>query len=120
MEPLSMKPEEQQIAIAEFCGYRFIPMGKGPTGFYYLNCTSEEDVDLAIKGKLNGATPSYNLPDYLNDLNAIHKATMLLTETQRKAMRYWLYQLTDQMSAHIADAPTRCEALLRTIGKWKE
>lgn len=119
-----MKPEEQQISIAEFCGYRFIPMGKGPTGFYYLNCTSEEDVDLAIKGKLNGATHSYNLPDYLNDLNAIHEAEMKLTDDQYTAFQCALKRIRNvqcEPCCRCVSSPAveRCRAVLVAIGKWK-
>jgi hypothetical protein len=35
-------------------------------------------------------------------------------------MRGYLYEICDQMTAHHATAPQRCEALLRAIGKWRD
>jgi hypothetical protein len=63
------------------------------------------------------------LPDYLNDLNAMHEAEKIL------ANRYWtrycqyLAELGGGsvrfMSVH-ATASQKAEAFLRTIGKWKD
>lgn len=58
---------------------------------------------------------SARLPNYVTDLNAIHGAIMHQPEKFRKAIRFTLYALTDQMSAHFADAPTMAEAFLLTL-----
>jgi hypothetical protein len=64
------------------------------------------------------------LPDYLNDLNAMHEAEKMLTESQSAqyerrlmgsrsfvgAAEFWIYHAT---------AAQRAEAFLRTIGKWE-
>lgn len=61
----------------------------------------------------------HQLPDYLNDLNAMHDAAMLQPEAIRKAIRFYLYEITDQMSAHDATASQRAEAFLKSKGLWK-
>jgi hypothetical protein len=72
-----------------------------------------------------------NIPNFLNDLNAMHEAEKLLSEKQQV---WYLQKLTQArlregvggMIACMIDKTTfatalqRAEALLRTIGKWKE
>lgn len=117
-----MTPDEQRIAIAEFCGWKwrdnvrpiyppcggwFSPEGHGPFG------------------------PDA-FPDYLNDLNSIHEAEKKLTDEQWSLYRLDLttvceredkerlgYTPTHQSFWH-ATATQRAEALLRTLGLWKE
>jgi hypothetical protein len=92
-----MTQEEQRIAIAEACG---------------------EDSDSIVRELI---------PDYLNDLNAMHEAILLI------GAQYWshynevLMCVVDQgppkehmFFIYNATAAQRAEAFLRTIGKWKE
>lgn len=60
-----------------------------------------------------------SLPNFLTDLNAIHRVVMKQPALVSKAMRFWLYEMTDQMSAHDATAAQRSEALLRVHNLWK-
>ncbi len=61
----------------------------------------------------------FELPNYPSDLNAMHEVVMAQDKAFRKVMRFWLYELTDQMSAHDATALQRAEAYLRVKGLWK-
>jgi hypothetical protein len=77
-----------------------------------------------------GDRPAERIPDYLNDLNAMHEAEKVLELTQ-----YWHYadiHIRDvvmrdnrgrspaaQTSYACATAAQRAEAFLRTIGKWE-
>ena len=107
-----MTEEEQQIAIAEACGL----------GDYNTS--------------MNGWHDEYirQLPDYLNDLNAMHEAEKVLTDEQ---MLNYLDALLDVLGLNLdpggwyididsvwqmthATASQRAEAFLRTIGKWEE
>jgi len=111
-----MEPEQQRIAIAEACGWKRISIplcGKRwaspesqKSPFYYA--------------ALPDCSP---LPDYPNDLNAMHEA--------EKGLRTPTGNVSDSMAAdrmHTyaellgyaidATAPQRAEAFLRTIGKW--
>lgn len=71
----------------------------------------------------------YPLPDYLNDLNAMHEVEKALTLDQRHIYYRRLWHICDK--AHrmasvgewlvpTATASQRAEAYLRTIGKWKD
>jgi hypothetical protein len=86
-----MSPRSQRIAIAEACGWK-------------------DEIVKAFHG----------LPDYLNDLNAMHEATQSLKKDQLRWYRNRLIELTGTFEAIDATAPQRAEAFLRTIGKWEE
>jgi hypothetical protein len=113
-----MKPEQQRIAIAEACGWTL--------------CEYVESIGLA-KGRPGNNTPSYGtyengmaqLPNYCNDLNAMHEAektlnqnlaaeyARMLTSTAWKSEQPTFAPMT-------ATASQRAEAFLRTIEKWEE
>lgn len=93
-----MKPEQQRIAIARACG---------------------EDNDSIVRGLI---------PDYLNDLNAMHEAEKILSDNNQMKFRG---ELVDMMRpkygfesacllAIHATAAQRAEAFLRTLNLWKE
>ena len=92
-----MSPRAQRIAIAEACGWK-------------------DEIVKAFHG----------LPDYLNDLNAMHEAEELFyakADTLEGAERMrgystWLCHLAKYPLR--ATAAQRAEAFLRTIGKWEE
>jgi len=86
--------EEQRIAIAEACGWK--------TGY-------------------RDPEAWHPLPDYLNDLNAMHDAEKVLNEKQEDIMNSTLWDIMDgRKYLWHATASQRAEAFLRTIGKWKE
>jgi hypothetical protein len=95
MEGMQMTPEEQRTAIAEACGWK--------TGY-------------------RDPEAWHPLPDYLNDLNAMHEAEKGLVSLQWVSYSRRLQTLCDESFTwpiH-ATASQRAEAFLRTIGKWKE
>ena len=112
-----MTEEQQQIAIAEACGWRIgtrRAMGYG-------------GVTNAIQyyWEKNGCVGS--LPDYLNDLNAMHEAVKTLPQNFKP--RYFsclcavvggAISLHGYSEATEATAAQRAEAFLRTIEKWEE
>jgi hypothetical protein len=123
-----MSPNAQRIAIAVACGWTYPrivnedPMGRPP------ETTDRFEV----------------VPDYLNDLNAMHEAEKVLTPTQREAFAWhlcwgkydwykspelpgnrepngsWLEESqADAFKTYHSTAAQRAEAFLRTIGKWE-
>ena len=96
-----MTPEQQRIAIAKACGWTIKHKGLWVEALQKYAC----------------------LPDYLNDLNAMHEAEetipskywtrycQYLAEFGRGSVRF--------VSIH-ATASQRAEAFIRTIGKWEE
>ena len=112
-----MNPEQQRIAIAEACGWRLFSQFKNlwapPRSVVEYDCDARP------------------LPNYLNDLNAMHEAVSIFD-----------YDQADQFEDHLCDickrsndekenpapwrfavvnatATQRAEAFLRTIGKWE-
>jgi hypothetical protein len=100
-----MTPEHQRIAIAEACGWSFIHrVDKPPHGL-----------------PPNGKNDRYSspLPDYLNDLNAMHEAEKLLTYKQHVIYTDTLEMLIGgpgYKPATCATAAQRAEALVITLG----
>ena len=70
------------------------------------------------------------IPDYLNDLNAMHEAEKVLTVAQRIAYANQIAVVLSGGSVgraipnwwfiHEATASQRAEAFLRTLGLWEE
>ncbi len=109
-----MKLEQQRIAIAEACGW--IINDDGVTGISPINVK---------QGLTNPKICSLKLPDYLNDLNAMHEAVKTLPQTIKP--RYFAclcfvvrgaISLNGYSKATEATAAQRAEAFLRTIDKW--
>jgi hypothetical protein len=124
-----MKPEKQRIAIAEACGWKDI------------KDTNHESVDIESRSitywsGLTGVPPEFIhyewnrviIPDYLNDLNAMHEVEKVLSRGEHyyQTGEFGLYvenlDLVRCGRLHLieATAAQRAEAFLRTIGKWEE
>ena len=108
-----MNPEQQRIAIAEACGWRI--KRRDITGFNVW------EPDAKLPAQLCNNLEN-KIPNYLNDLNAMHEAENVLTNEQ-----WWLFVefLTEIRGGGVAlcisaTAAQRAEAFLRTIGKWVE
>lgn len=112
-----MDKEKQRIKIAEVCGWRlfssFLNLWAPPGHIVEYDCDA------------------YPLPDYLNDLNAIHKAIRILTDAQRIIFRthltkVWTWNYNSRCG-HFpnhddscnATAEQRAEAFLRTLDLWE-
>ena len=126
---------KQIIAIAEYCGWKEI----GKSGVYQntikgINgCVPGGAVhSKRIQMKLPGAN-SFLVPNYLNDLNAMHEAEKTLSDVSpgkdkngdnipSDIARYRLNLCIVCMSNGgpiTATAAQRAEAFLKTIGKWE-
>jgi hypothetical protein len=110
-----MTDDQINIAIAEACGW--------------IECEYVDSLTLC-KGKHENAFPQYptghsQLPDYCNDLNAIHEAERTLNLSLAGGYARILTSIAWQSEQPVfapmtATARQRAEALLRTIGKWEE
>lgn len=99
-----MTEEAQRIAIAEACG-------KSATRKTVFGETVP--------------TNGWNLPDYLNDLNAMHEAEKMLTRQQMLTYQEDIWKVSHAPEfaswGYIhATAAQRAEAFLRTKGLWVE
>lgn len=107
----------QQIAIAEACGFTETePWLDGRRCFERSDSNAGWELD--------------SIPDYLNDLNAMHEAEKVLTDEQDLEYSEALEQVVgarfgcnnaeDMRRLRSATAAQRAEAFLRTLGKWKD
>jgi hypothetical protein len=122
-----MNKEKQRIAIAEACGWKDI------------KDTNHEDVNIESRSiscwsGLTGVPPKFIhyewnrviIPDYLNNLNAMHEAEMSRVDMEDGRFivlfREYLHTILghDGSLAIHATAAQRAEAFLRTIGKWED
>jgi hypothetical protein len=117
-----MSPEAQRIAIAEACGWtkRVFDHGK---------C-------IRFENPMNQCLQSLDtIPDYLNDLNAVHEAEKQLNYEQRvlyicaliESQQPGFNSFPDSTVGKLgcfallhATAAQRAEAFLKTLGLWKE
>ncbi len=123
-----MSPDAQRIAIAEACGWADI---RRPCDDSYHDLPT--DTLGLIVGRVCGLPPGYihaenvrPLPDYLNDLNAMHEAEKaLLRIVAQQHYATSLYRVMAEPDRHLdviyrATAAQRAEAFLRTLSLWDD
>ena len=115
-----MKPELQNAAIAEACGWT--SLRKEPFADELL-CRWNELMGTDRNGKHD-----QHVPNYTGDLNAMHEAEVYaIANIHEFDSFYWIKlaevtkcsRLDGKQIGH-ATAAQRSEAFLRTIGKWVE
>lgn len=145
-----MTPEEQRIAIAEACGFH---LGKFIWQFSYWKddirsdaqrsrlYLSQEEAEpdqekllaagFEVSGLMGWRRGVNDLPDYINDINAMREAEKTLGEDdcQRyhvELAEWWNRNATEKCTGFAGDYPwhasakQRAEAFLRTLNLWKE
>lgn len=110
-----MTDHEMRIVISEACGWK---------------CINAQDK--WFSDPEGHQFPLHMLPRYHDDLNAIQTACLdTLGARERVEFCRWLDEVTEQPGSRqrsdymasrcvLATARQRCEAFLRTIGKWKD
>jgi len=106
-----MDEQQQRIAIAEACGW--------------VAVFDEDYMGLTGDDPRTGGRNC--IPNYTQDLNAMHEAEKVLTVDQRSDYDMVLmdviikqFQIHKGMWIWHATAAQRAEAFLRTIGKWED
>lgn len=134
-----MAPQEQRIAIAQACGWTQCQPRASITDRPWLSGINPNPDKIVMVVPCDGSPPRAanesdygfeSLPDYLNDLNAMHKAEKSLDDAQfnnyrtklslvvgyRESPRYstpgWRRRFVSATAAH------RAEALLKTLSLW--
>lgn len=108
-----MNPEQMRIKIAEACGI----VGPWETKITPCGCDGQWDFFNS-----NGA----RLPDYPNDLNAMHEAEKIFDLDMQTKYLEILCEIVDIIKSNgwwtlcHATAAQRAEAFLKTIGKWED
>lgn len=111
-----MKPEEQRIAIAEACGWRFV------YDYTYNFDSPPEFTTISPEGRRFCG----HYPDYLNSLDAMHEAEKVLSATHLKKYHGvlvadvigWGAYGNEHIAIH-ASAAQRAEAFLKTLKLWE-
>ena len=120
-----MNPEKQRIAIAKAVGYKIVD---SPTtaGFVRLQKPDGNPVCSVGEESRDNLWPSAIagnwIPDYLNDLSAIHEAVETLRHKPGPGWFDFQKHLMDicgsTMNCIQATAAPRAEAFLKTLGLW--
>lgn len=111
-----MNKDEQRLAIAEACGWTNFQTTAPQRG-------SLEPRVFGYNGKHN---ITRIIPDYLNDLNAMHEAEKSCIKGGCEELYLGHLGFTDNDWEHeifnyvTATASQRAEAFLKTVGKWVE
>lgn len=130
-EGVVMTAEKQRIAIAEACGYKIID---SPTTAWFVRLQKPDGNPVCSVGKESRdniwpAAIAWNwIPDYLNDLNAMHEAERHIPLS--KLHDYW--NLLRKIDTHprfqgavvsngiSATAAHRAKAFIKALGLWEE
>jgi hypothetical protein len=110
-----MTPEAQRIAIAEACGWQgphhpenvagMAGWWSQERGVWWVNPQGERVMIGSV-------------PDYLDDLNAMHEAEKVLTDEQKHEYEEWLSH--EYYFPTMTAAAQRAEAFLRTLNLWTD
>jgi hypothetical protein len=101
----TMKPEHQRIKIAEACGW---------TGIHHDAGYPWAGIPTEYPGE------NHDLPDYLNDLNAMAEAEKILTPEQFADYYWTVRQIVAPGWTMSATAEQRAEAFLRILNLWEK
>ena len=113
-----MKEEQQRIRIAEACGWTAEQDSNG-----YWRAANKKHGNAVELWLSERSVWSVGIPDYLNDLNAMHEAEELCGEVfSIKSCEYddWLSCVIGHDQTWRATAAQRAEAFLKTLGLWEE
>lgn len=127
-----MNDQEINIAIAEACGWEFRPVCEIPEDAPdYAERKSKAVMCWVRPG--NDDWQIEQLPDFCKDFNAMHEAEQRVFNGPEYDSRFEFvshlarilnpvhgYRMTDAVDLLDATARQRAEALLKTIGKWKQ
>ena len=121
-----MKEEQQRIKIAEACGWTAEQNSNG-----YWRAVNKKHGNAVELWLSEQNVWSLGIPDYLNDLNAMHEAINTLDQIQM--MEFYnnhiydvvcnnrtSYSGMDHANVCNATAAQRAEAFLKTLGLWEE
>jgi len=121
-----MNQNKQRIAIAEYLGLK-VAQSIGDNA----DCWFTKEMERDRRQRWPNACVVRTIPDYLNDLNAMHEAEETL-QSHHLCYEYnnKLYNILGNTVGNRADKPhhwtwhataaQRAEAFLKTIGKWEE
>lgn len=113
-----MTDEQINAEIAEACGWEDITESVAPAEF-------QRRATGMLRDKHGNRTPTQQIPNYCNDLNAMHEAEKIIVDGIAATYAVRLSETTeaewsDDKRFFCATARQRAEAFLRTLGLWEE
>ena len=114
-----MTNEQQRIAIAEACGWKKMNWNEAtvygsPTHGFRVWKSKHQDSIMSYKGRVGE-----RIPDYLNDLNAMHDAEKMLEVEDNHAYGCYCIELYEKYGNTVSlAAAQRAEAFLKTLNLW--
>ncbi len=118
-----MKSEAQRIAIAEACGWTDISFRYTDTQECIISGTNPHP------DRGDNSDLGYVLPDYLNDLNAMHSALIHVYKTQPAGWAARFEEILNEVCsrrqypqwfAWCAEAQDLAEAFIKSLNLWTE
>ena len=113
-----MDKNKQKIAIAEHCGWKYLPKDS-----YGIQWVTPPKGTQPKKHVPSAPFAPSDVPDYTQDLNAMHEAEKVLIQHPHKVhegiYEFYLKKRVGNEWGY-ATAAQRAEAFLRTIGKWDD
>ena len=108
-----MDKNKQKIAIAEHCGWKYLP--KDSYGIQWVTPPKGTQPKKYVPSA--PFAPS-DVPDYCNDLNAMHEAIMTLSNRQLDDLHTWISDTMTGTDKYmwLLTPQQYAEAFLRTIG----
>jgi hypothetical protein len=104
-----MTEQQINIAIAEHCGWNFNPTW----------AKEWDSADRWVESAAGERMFRHAIPDYCNDLNAMHEAEKTLHPSQWDNYMDWIDD-DREFEFLISSARQRAEAFVKTIGKWED
>lgn len=117
-----MTDEQMRIAIAEACGLKVIDVPFIPNQTKAAGCVFTDAARTEWRRCYPNSCGVYGIPDYLNDLNAMHEAEKVLKGGMRSKYdaELTLICLRDCNFIWESTACQRAEAFLKTLNLWKD
>ncbi len=106
---MQLTNEQKRIKIAEACGWRIVQANVHTMHVWEPGAESPARLGLNLENKL---------PNYLNDLNAMHEAEKFLEVHQQKVYAQLVSDNTCTMFKLHASAAVRAEAFGQTLNLW--
>ena len=106
---MKLTNEQKHIKIAEACGWRIVQANVHTMHVWEPGAESPARLGLNLEDKL---------PNYFNDLNAMHEAEKILEVSQQKEYEQLVSDSTCTMFKLHASARVRAECFGRTLNLW--
>lgn len=122
-----MTKEQKRIKLAEAGGLKVIDVPFIPSQTKAAGCVFTDAARTEWRKCYPNSCGVYGVPDYFNDLNAVHELEKVLTEEQRRSYCDFTYDIACRIQKETGKwnwislpAAQRAEAIGLTLKLWKQ